>query len=53
MTRLEELNMELNSINWRIGQAATTEDRQQLEDTYKIRILQILEEIALIKTQLQ
>ena len=51
MTRLEELNMELNSINWRIGQATTTEDRQQLEDTYKTRIQQILAQIELLKTQ--
>lgn len=51
MTQLELLQIELNSINWRIGQATTTEERQQLEDTYKTRIQQILAQIESLKTQ--
>lgn len=51
MTELEKLNVELNSINWKIGQAQTEAARQELEDTYKIRIQQILNRIEILKTQ--
>jgi len=51
MTELQKLEIELNSINWRIGQATTSTERQELEDTYKVRIQQILNQIAILKTQ--
>jgi hypothetical protein len=49
MTRLEHITTELNFINWTIGQASTEEDRQLLEDRYKTKIQQILNEIELLK----
>ena len=33
MTELEKLQIELNSINWKIGEAEDDEARQELEDT--------------------
>lgn len=51
MTELQKLEIELNSINWRIGQATTPTERVELEDTYKVRIQQILNQIAILKTQ--
>jgi len=51
MTELQKLEIELNSINWRIGQANTPVERVELEDTYKVRIQQILNQIAILKTQ--
>ncbi len=49
MTELQQLEMELNSITWKIGQTDIDEDRQQIEQEYTSRIQQILEEIEIIK----
>jgi hypothetical protein len=49
MTDLEKLQIELNSINWMIGQATTEEARQELENTHKNRIQEILSEIEILK----
>lgn len=51
MTELQKLEIELNSITWRIAQAATATERQELEDTYKVRIQEILNQITILKTQ--
>lgn len=51
MTELEKLQIELNSINWKIGEAEDDEARQELEDTYKTRVQQILARIEILKTQ--
>jgi hypothetical protein len=49
MTELQQLEMELNSITWTIGQANTDEERQELEQEYNSRIQEILEQIEIIK----
>lgn len=49
MTDLEKLQIELNSINWRISQATTEHARQELENTHKNRIQEILNEMEILK----
>jgi hypothetical protein len=51
MTELQKLEIELNSITWRIAQATTPAEREELEDTYKVRVQQLLSQIAILKTQ--
>jgi hypothetical protein len=51
MTELQKLEIELNSITWRIAQATNTTERQELEDTYKVRVQQLVNQIAILKTQ--
>jgi hypothetical protein len=49
MTELQQLEIELNSITWKIDQADIGEDRQQVEQEHASRIQQILEEIETLK----
>tara|TARA_B110000503_G_C7020172_1_gene359422 strand:+ start:554 stop:715 length:162 start_codon:yes stop_codon:yes gene_type:complete len=53
MNELENLKMELDEITFKISEAESKEDRIFLEDTYSIRIEQIVSRIEIINQNLE